>query len=186
MAFLVCRCRPFIISRPSRPRQYFTLCGGSGKTGGPDEGNNTVTWRTADDTDIQFIAKDGETLRTAALRRGIVSPHNGNAKLINCRGLGTCGTCAVEIDCKDGAIDPPERNGIENARLAFPPHGTPGQSSKLRLACQVQVLGDIVVIKRTGFWGQDINSVAVASEAKTYFGDLEFLLDRKSPKNEEK
>ena len=26
-----------------------------------------------------------------------VCRHNGRSKLINCRGLGTCGTCAVEV-----------------------------------------------------------------------------------------
>lgn len=43
-----------------------------------------------------FSVLQGTKLRTALLQNG-VSPHNGNAKLINCRGLGTCGTCAVEI-----------------------------------------------------------------------------------------
>lgn len=41
-------------------------------------------------------APRGAKLRTALLQAG-VSPHNGRATLINCRGLGTCGTCAVEI-----------------------------------------------------------------------------------------
>lgn len=31
------------------------------------------------------------------LLHGGVSPHNDKARAINCRGLGTCGTCAVEI-----------------------------------------------------------------------------------------
>jgi ferredoxin len=44
----------------------------------------------------QFSAPQGSKLRTAMLLNG-VSPHNGKAQLINCRGLGTCGTCAVEI-----------------------------------------------------------------------------------------
>jgi ferredoxin len=49
----------------------------------------------------QFSALRGSKLRTAMLLNG-VSPHNGKAQLINCRGLGTCGTCAVEIRCVDG------------------------------------------------------------------------------------
>jgi len=88
-----------------------------------------VSWETANGT-VQFQAFDGETLRTAALRRGIVSPHNGQAQLINCecmyillgdelelrfslpdrqiilffvsgRGLGTCGTCACAVEVKN-------------------------------------------------------------------------------------
>ncbi len=41
-------------------------------------------------------APRGATLRTAMLEAG-VTLHNGRATLINCRGLGTCGTCAVEV-----------------------------------------------------------------------------------------
>jgi ferredoxin len=44
----------------------------------------------------QLSAPQGSKLRTAMLLSG-VSPYNGKAQLINCRGLGTCGTCAVEI-----------------------------------------------------------------------------------------
>lgn len=137
-----------------------------------------VNWKTSDG-DFVFHAMDGETLRTAALRRGVVSPHNGRARLINCRGLGTCGTCAVEID-NGGSVEPNERNEIERVRLSLPPHGSPQQSPKLRLACQVQVRGDINVIKRTGFWGQ-YQDLGSKSEAETYFGDLEYVLDRRSP-----
>ena len=40
-------------------------------------------------------ADDGELLRTALLRAGVASPHNDRARVVNCRGLGTCGTCAT-------------------------------------------------------------------------------------------
>ena len=74
----------------------------------------------------------GSTLRTALLTAG-ATPHNSNARLINCRGLGTCGTCAVEVR---GAVDPGEWTAAERLRLNFPPHGAPG-NARLRLACQV-------------------------------------------------
>lgn len=161
---------------------------------------HTVTWLTKQDTpaagtapsddnddktsSISFEVYDGETLRTAALRRNIVSPHNGRANLINCRGLGTCGTCAVEVltstdDGAAAAVVPPQRNTVEDLRFNFPPHNF-HSNSKLRLACQIQVRGDIQVLKRTGFWGQK-DALAVPSEPKAYFGDLEYLLDNKSP-----
>ncbi|MCK6525531.1 (2Fe-2S)-binding protein [Myxococcota bacterium] len=90
-------------------------------------------------------APRGRILRDALLDAG-VSPHNG-AKALSCRGLGTCGTCAVELV---GEVSPPTR--LEEARLRFPPHtGGPG---RLRLACQVQALGDLQISKREGFWGQ--------------------------------
>jgi hypothetical protein len=45
---------------------------------------------------VQLAVPQGSRLRSALLRGGL-SPHNGKAQLINCRGLGTCGTCAVEV-----------------------------------------------------------------------------------------
>ena len=36
---------------------------------------------------LSFPVFHGETLRTATLRSGLASPHNGRANLINCRGL---------------------------------------------------------------------------------------------------
>ena len=142
-----------------------------------------VTLETSSGTkEIQI--QRGEILRTAMLRRG-VSPHNGRARLINCRGLGTCGTCAVEIEAAVRAVEPNTRNTKEK-RLNFPPHGSSDQSQNLRLACQVQVFDDITVRKRTGFWGQDTTSeLAEEYDAELWFGELEYVLDNKSPQNEE-
>ena len=135
---------------------------------------HTITWETADHGVIQLTAQEGELLRTAALREGVVSPHNGRANLINCRGLGTCGTCAVEID----GLETP-RNAIERVRLTVPPgHGSSKET--LRLACQVQVTGDLTVRKYTGFWGQ-YEVLAPCSVPTLPFGKLEYLLDTKSP-----
>ena len=143
---------------------------------------HTITWQTQSGT-VTFEAHDGELLRTACLKRGnVVSPHNGRANLINCRGLGTCGTCAVHI--LEGRVWPVERNSVETLRLSLPPHNnSSSSSSSLRLACQVQVKGDLTVTKRTGFWGQntDESSIAEGSVPTKPFGEWEFLLDRKSP-----
>ena len=138
----------------------------------------------------EIIIQKGEILRTALMKRGI-SPHNGNSRLINCRGLGTCGTCAVEVtrmnssidNDSNAAIEPAERTMKESLRLNFPPHGSEDQSSNLRLACQIQVNDDIIVRKKAGFWGQsDIeDDLALDFDAKPYFGDLEYILDDKSP-----
>lgn len=147
---------------------------GSGK----NERKHLVQWTTEEGT-VEFEAFHGELLRTAALRRRVVSPHNGNSKLINCRGLGTCGTCAVEI-AQGGMVEPKDRNSREKLRLSFPPHNPDEQSPLLRLACQVQVHGNLEVTKRSGFWGQ-YGDLSPSSRHQTYFGDLEFLLDDKSP-----
>ena len=88
----------------------------SANTGNSSKKAYTITWLTTDDEadrdqnlTISFEAYEGETLRTAALRRGIVSPHNGRANDINCRGLGTCGTCAVDIVDGMEHLHPPNR-----------------------------------------------------------------------------
>mmetsp|Transcript_587 Transcript_587/g.1050 ORF Transcript_587/g.1050 Transcript_587/m.1050 type:complete len:268 (+) Transcript_587:261-1064(+) len=145
-----------------------------------------VSFETASNQKTLKVQK-GENLRSAMLKRGI-SLHNGRSRLINCRGLGTCGTCAVEITCANdvnggagSAVVPIERNAMERLRLNFPPHGGKDQSSNLRLACQVQVNGDICVRKRTGFWGQDVDGLAEEYESQLWLGELEYVLDDKSP-----
>jgi ferredoxin len=93
----------------------------------------------------------GARLRDVLIAAGEV-PHNGNARLFNCRGIGTCGTCAVAIT---GPVSEP--NARERWRLSIPPHDA---VSGLRLACHVRVLGDLVVEKYAGFWGQRIGTPA--------------------------
>ena len=138
-----------------------------------------VTWKTSHgEDDIVFEAFDGELLRTAALRRGMASPHNGRANLINCRGLGTCGTCAVTLE--GGWIPPP--NTIESVRLSMPPGhgGTDNDPSRLRLSCQIPVRGNVTVQKFSGFWGQYDQLVSPTVPTRP-FGPAEYILDRTSP-----
>lgn len=90
----------------------------------------------------------GANLRQVLLEQE-VDLHNGQSKVINCRGIGSCGTCAVEIE---GEVS--EANWRDRTRRSLPPH-TPERN--LRLACQTQVLGDIRVKKYKGFWGQAAN-----------------------------
>jgi ferredoxin len=92
-----------------------------------------------------FTCEMGANLRQVLMDNG-VDLYNGNARIINCMGIGTCGTCAVQIEGEVSAA-----NWKDIARRSLPPH-TP--SRNLRLACQTQVLGDITVTKFTSFWGQ--------------------------------
>ncbi|MBD2256929.1 2Fe-2S iron-sulfur cluster-binding protein [Pseudanabaena sp. FACHB-2040] len=92
-----------------------------------------------------FDCKPGANLRQVLLQNGI-DLYNGQSRLINCRGIGTCGTCAVEIE---GATS--EANWRDRTRRSLPPHSS---DRNLRLACQTQVLSDIQVTKYDGFWGQ--------------------------------
>lgn len=76
------------------------------------------------------------------------SPHNGHSTWFNCRGGGSCGTCAVLVE---GPVT--YRTRKERIRLRLPPHHP---RSGLRLACQTLVLGDLTVEKYPGFWGQHV------------------------------
>lgn len=90
----------------------------------------------------------GDTLRDVLIAAGL-SPHNGHATAFNCRGHGSCGTCAVRVG---GAVS--GHTARERARLRVPPHDL---DAGLRLSCQTTVEGDVVVEKFPGFWGQRID-----------------------------
>lgn len=98
---------------------------------------------------INFDGREIECEPGANLRRVLMQAklplYNGAARAIHCRGLGTCGTCAVQID---GDVSPPTR--VETWRLNFPPHRA---EQGLRLACQCRVQGDLRITKRSGLWG---------------------------------
>jgi len=97
-----------------------------------------------------FSCEQGSNLRKILLDNGI-NLYNGKAKIINCTGISTCGTCAVKVE---GEVSEP--NWKEKARLSLPPHSP---TANRRLACQTQVLGDVRVTKFDGFWGQGTEAV---------------------------
>ncbi len=98
---------------------------------------------------IKFAGRTIECPQGANLRRILLKQelplYNGPARAIHCRGLGTCGTCAVRIE---GPVSPPTQ--VESWRLSLPPHNG-GQG--LRLACQTTVQGDLIITKLEGLWG---------------------------------
>lgn len=97
--------------------------------------------------ETSFDCAQDANLRKTLLAAGF-KLYNGPMSIANCRGLGTCGTCAVKVV---GELSPP--TGIEKLRLAAPPHS--GSLEKgLRLACQCKVRGDVKVEKPAGWWGQ--------------------------------
>lgn len=118
----------------------------------------------------------GTLLRTAMLKNG-VSPHNDKAQIINCRGIGSCGTCAIRVE---GQVEPQDWTIAEKLRLNIFPHKEP-ENEGLRLACQIFVMGDLNVTKMNGFWGQGSEEVSLPvknSSEVTPFGPVEFLMDR--------
>ncbi|MGF1516049.1 MAG: 2Fe-2S iron-sulfur cluster-binding protein [Elainellaceae cyanobacterium] len=115
----------------------------------------TVTVHNPAGEDQTFTCDSGANLREVLLQQG-VKLYNDQATLINCHGLGTCGTCAVKVA---GAVSP--ANWRDRARRSLPPHSP---DRDLRLACQTQVLGNVTVTKFSGFWGQGQETVAIAHE----------------------
>jgi ferredoxin len=107
---------------------------------------------------VQVAGQVLECDRGANLRQVLldnrINLYNGNAKLINCHGIGSCGTCAVEIE---GEVSAP--NWRDRTRRSLPPHSP---AKNLRLACQTQVLGDVKLTKYDGFWGQGEHPVWTA------------------------
>ncbi|MCU0524336.1 MAG: (2Fe-2S)-binding protein [Elainella sp. Prado103] len=100
-----------------------------------------------------FTCEPGANLRQVLLKQGIAL-HNDRSQWINCRGIGTCGTCAVQIVAAGAvplemAVSAPQWR--ETTRRSLPPHSL---TQDRRLACQTQVYGDIEVTKYDGFWGQ--------------------------------
>jgi ferredoxin len=99
---------------------------------------------------VRFMDRDIECPQGANLRMVLLHArlplYTKTSRAINCRGHGTCGTCAVQIE---GPVSEP--TPAEERRLKLPPHKAEGG---LRLACQCNVLGDITVTKHAGFFGQ--------------------------------
>jgi ferredoxin len=112
--------------------------------------------RSAVVPNIKFADQVIECAENENLRHALLSAHaplyNGIAGLIHCRGLGTCGTCAIEVN---GSVS--EMSAIEKWRLSLPPHRA---NSGLRLACQCRVLGDLEITKRAGLWGNRRDSAS--------------------------
>ncbi|MEM6654864.1 MAG: 2Fe-2S iron-sulfur cluster-binding protein [Planctomycetota bacterium] len=101
------------------------------------------------------VTVDGRTIECPAganLRRVLMAAgeplYNGPMRAVHCRGLGSCGTCAVRVE---GPLSPP--TVMERWRLSFPPHRD-GLPNGLRLACQCRVEGDLRLTKLGGWWGQ--------------------------------
>jgi ferredoxin len=99
---------------------------------------------------IRFAGSSVECPHGANLRMVLVRArlplYQSAARALNCRGHGTCGTCAVRVEGEVSEPTPAERR-----RLALPPFS---RDAGLRLACQCNVLGDLVVTRQPGIWGR--------------------------------
>lgn len=81
--------------------------------------------------------EEGENLRDVLIEYGL-SPHEGLKRKFNCGGNATCGTCAIRI--VEGFV----REDEQATRLRFATHE---DIEEVRLACQYEVTGDLVIEK---------------------------------------
>jgi ferredoxin len=84
---------------------------------------------------------DGSNLRREALRAG-VALYPGINKVVNCHGLGTCGSSRVLVT--KGMDHTSPMGFLEKTRLGMS-MAYIGNEDKMRLACQTEVNGDIEV-----------------------------------------
>lgn len=86
----------------------------------------------------------GANLRAEAIRSGI-GIYPGVARIANCHGLGTCGTCGVLVT--KGMENTSRRGFLESARLSAS-LAYIGNEDTMRLSCQTRVNGDITVVTK--------------------------------------
>lgn len=99
-----------------------------------------------------YECEEGAVLRQVLLEND-VTPHNPAAQGGgNCGGNASCGTCGVEI--VEGEENVNDMEDKEEDRLSMPPLST---DLGLRLACQVEVNGDIKVVKHPGYFGEKVD-----------------------------
>lgn len=95
----------------------------------------------------------GANLRQEALKQG-VEVYQGLDKVLNCRGLGMCGTCKVLV--KKGMEQVGPKTLIEKLTLSRM-FSTIGHENEMRLACQMKVNGDCTIETRptTNLYGDN-------------------------------
>ncbi len=86
--------------------------------------------------DAKEIFVSEETILRDATIKNSIDLYKTFAKLMNCGGVGQCGTCVVEV--LKGSENLSERTEAEDRKLRNKP-------ITYRLACQTLVLGDITV-----------------------------------------
>jgi ferredoxin len=84
---------------------------------------------------------EGANLREEARKAG-VPVYTGIHRVLNCRGLGLCGTCRVLV--KQGGENLSPRSKRERIKLALS-LAIIGHEDEMRLSCQTRVLGDCTV-----------------------------------------
>lgn len=105
----------------------------------------------------QVQVPEGANLRREAIKAGVRIYNGMNGlgaglnEVFNCHGLGTCGTCRVLI--AKGQDNASPMGMLEKANLKAGPAAFAyiGNEENMRLACQVEIRGDMEVVTRPTF-----------------------------------
>ena len=93
---------------------------------------------------IEGSGQQIEVGKGANLRRSLIlsghNPQSGFEQALNCRGLGMCGTCWVEVVEGEENLSPPSKM----EQLPTSPFKRLGVKGR-RLSCQTRVYGDCVI-----------------------------------------
>jgi ferredoxin len=87
---------------------------------------------------------EGKNLREAARENGI-DVYPWLHRLLNCRGLGLCGTCRVLV--KKGMENLSPKGRLERIKLSTMLSAI-GHEDEMRLSCQVKVNGDCSIVTK--------------------------------------
>jgi ferredoxin len=94
---------------------------------------------------------EGSNLRREALKAG-VPLYPGLTYVLNCRGLGLCGTCRILV--KKGMENLNKKTLMERVNMGGHPLtmlAAIGHEDELRLSCQVRVNGDCTIETKPAF-----------------------------------
>lgn len=95
--------------------------------------------------------------------------YNALAKYTNCQGHGLCGTCMVEVTPQKNLTSKGARENLRFIQV----------KGNLRLACQVEVTGDIEVTKHRGHFGtKDYKYGVKLDEMKRLYQEEGWTLDQ--------
>jgi ferredoxin len=92
----------------------------------------------------EIDVSEGANLRQEA-RKADIQLYKGPHRLLNCRGLGLCGSCQVLV--KKGMENLSPKQWRERIKLGTMLSAV-GHEDEMRLACQTEVKGDCTIITR--------------------------------------
>ena len=128
---------------------------------------------------IRWVARvDRDTTLRTILQEACLPVYNSVAKVVNCHGLGTCGTCAVAVSSAEPS-PLTEASWRETARLSLPPHSAANTAAHhLRLACQCRFASNpsgsssaqLAFNKLDGIWGHRSPTKDIHCKAEEVLG----------------